>query len=67
MLCSFVLVWVWFIARQRASQAEDALPVVWNAALLVALALLVWIFVRRLARVVKALRENSSIQRRSRN
>jgi type VI protein secretion system component VasK len=64
---SFVLVWAWFIARQRALGAEEALAPGWNIALLVAVALLVWVFVRRLTRVVRALRENNPAQRRNRN
>lgn len=56
MLASFILLWVWFLQRQKALAANESLSWGWNVALLVAFGVLVWVFVRRMGRVLKALK-----------
>ena len=51
---SFGLVWAWFLARGTKSAT------VWNAVLLLAVAALILVFVRRMRRIIAALREQSS-------
>ena len=58
LLLSFVGVWLYFLARQRALLAGGALPQWANLPLLALLAALVWVFVRRIRRVTRAMREN---------
>ena len=53
---SFVLLWGWFLAQKAAEHAHKPLPMLWNAALLLALATLIVITVRRVKRVQRALR-----------
>lgn len=65
---SFALVWAWFLARQAAYRGGAELSVVWNAILLLAVAALVAVLVRRLKRALAALREVHPAQRgRDRN
>ena len=52
---SFVLLWVWFIAYKGAEGSGTALPLWWHFFLLVAVALLVFVMVRRIKRLQQAL------------
>lgn len=62
MIASFALVWVYFLAFQSARRENLTPHVAWKLALLVAVGVLVWVFVRRLKRILAAL--NSQNKRR---
>jgi hypothetical protein len=53
---SFGLLWAWFIAYKGAERSNTALPLWWHFFLLVAIVLLVFVMVRRIKRLQKALR-----------
>ncbi len=55
MIASFALVWAYFLAFQSARRENLALHFGWNVALLLAVGLLIWVFVRRLKRILAAL------------
>ncbi len=57
MALSFVALWVWFLAYQNAGRAGEPLSLLWQAPLLISVALLVWIFVRRMRRALAGLKE----------
>lgn len=59
MIASFALVWAYFAAFQSAKRVGGALHFGWNLALLAALGILIWVFVRRLKRVLKALKSQN--------
>lgn len=63
MVLSFVLLWVWFLARQSAIRGGEALHIGWNAALLLAVVALVVVLVRRMKRTLTSLREIDPAQR----
>lgn len=52
---SFVLLWAWFIAYKVAEGANEALPLWWHFFLLVAVGLLVFVMLRRIKRLQRAL------------
>ena len=54
---SFVVLWVWFIARQLAYRNNDAFSPLWQIPLFISLGLLIWIFIRRMRRTLSALKE----------
>lgn len=55
---SFLVVWAWFLARQIAQRAPGGqLNVIWQVPLIIALAALVVVTVRRLQRVKQAFRD----------
>lgn len=54
---SFVLIWGWFVARQAALRNGESLHTAWWAAMLLAIAALIVVLVRRLKRTLAALRE----------
>ena len=63
MFLSFLALWAWWLARQAQGRlagglTEHPLSLAWNGLLLVSLAVLVVVFVRRMSRVQTALREN---------
>jgi hypothetical protein len=64
MVGSFILIWVYFLARQGALKAGSELSFVWNAALLVAVAALIVVFIRRLKRTLASLRDADPAKRR---
>jgi hypothetical protein len=53
---SFILIWVWFLARQSAQRTDSALWPGWAVLLWISVALLAIIMVRRILRVRRALR-----------
>ena len=53
---SFVLLWGWFLAQKAAERDHAPLPILWHAALILALVLLAFITIRRIKRVQRALR-----------
>jgi membrane protein implicated in regulation of membrane protease activity len=53
---SFVLLWVWWLARQAALRAGETQPWWWQGVLLLALLALLFVLARRGRRVVRALR-----------
>ncbi len=55
MIVSFALVWAYFLAFQGARRENLALHFSWKIALLVAVGALIFIFVRRVRRIVAAL------------
>ena len=55
MIGSFVLLWVWFIAYKVAERAHASLPAWWHFFLAAAVALLVFVMVRRIKRLQEAL------------
>ena len=57
MALSFVAIWVWWLARQNAYKTQTEFSGAWNLFLLAVVGLLVWVFVRRLARTMAAIRE----------
>jgi hypothetical protein len=63
MALSFVLLWVWFLARQSAIRNGESMHVAWNAAMLLAVVALVVILVRRFKRTLEGLREVHPAQR----
>jgi membrane protein implicated in regulation of membrane protease activity len=56
MIGSFLLLWAWFLARSAAQRANAPLQLYWQGALVVALLALVYVTVRRIRRVQRALR-----------
>ena len=52
---SFVLLWVWFVAFKGAERSGTSLPVWWYFFLAVAVILLVFVMVRRIQRLQRAL------------
>jgi uncharacterized membrane-anchored protein len=60
MIAAFVLLWLWFGARSSALKANVDLDKSWTAALLVALAAMAFITVRRVQRFKRALEESSA-------
>lgn len=62
MIGSFALVWAYFLAFQAARAAKTTPHFAWKIALLVAIGVLIWVFVRRLKRILAAL--NSQNKRR---
>lgn len=52
---SFVLLWVWFIAYKGAERAHASLPLWWHFFLAVAIGLLLFVMVRRIQRLQRAL------------
>lgn len=55
MIASFALVWAYFLAFQGARRENLSLHFGWKIALLLAVGALIWIFVRRLKRILAAL------------
>ncbi len=55
MIVSFALVWAYFLAFQSARRNGLAPHFGWNLALMAALGVLVWVFVRRLKRILAAI------------
>ncbi len=55
MVLSFALVWIYFLAFQSARRENLAPHFAWNIALLAAVGVLIWVFVRRLKRILAAL------------
>ncbi len=60
---SFVLIWVWFLARQAALRNDQSLHGAWHLGLLLVVGALVWVLVRRLKRTLAALRDVHPAQR----
>ena len=58
MVISFVDVWLYFVARHRAIASGTALPVWMSVFLILLLLALVWVFVRRLQRIGRAMKES---------
>ena len=57
LVISFLLLWAWFLMRQSVYRAGGQ-PSIWLSLPLVFIfAALAWVFVRRLRRVVRAMRE----------
>lgn len=57
-LClSFVYLWIWWLARQKAYRDVTEFPLYWSLGLGLVVALLVLIFVRRSQRTLRAMRE----------
>ncbi len=54
---SFVVLWVWFVARQSALKAGQTPSQLWQIPLVVSVIVLVWIFVRRMKRALSGLKE----------
>lgn len=52
---SFALLWAWFIAFKGAERTNTALPLWWHFFLAVAVVLLVFVMVRRIKRLQRAL------------
>jgi Na+-transporting NADH:ubiquinone oxidoreductase subunit NqrE len=61
---SFVLIWMYFLARQGALRAGSELSFGWNVALLAVVAALIVVFVRRLKRTLASLRDADPARRR---
>lgn len=55
MIGSFALVWAYFLAFQAARGTKTPPHFGWKLALLAAIGVLVWVFVRRLKRILAAL------------
>ncbi len=55
MIGSFVLVWAYFLAFGNAQAAKMTLHFGWKIALLAAVGVLIWVFIRRLRRILAAL------------
>lgn len=63
MALSFVALWAWFLAHQNAARAGEPLALAWQIPLLVSVALLIWIFVRRTKRAMQGIKAVSPAQR----
>ena len=63
MALSFVALWAWFLAYQNAARAGESLSYLWQIPLFVSLALLLWIFVRRLKRALAAIKSVNPARR----
>jgi hypothetical protein len=61
MFASFAMLWAWFLAKQSAARSGTDLWPGWIGLQVLALALLVFITVRRIIRVRDALRENTKL------
>lgn len=57
MALSFVVLWVWFLARQAAFRAGGTPSVLWQIPLVVSVIVLAWIFVRRMKRALSGLKD----------
>ena len=57
MVGSFVALWVWYLLRQSAYRAEQPPSPLGSLLLVAALPLLLWVFTRRMQRVLKTLHE----------
>lgn len=57
MAASFAALWAWFMAYLSASRTGDSPSTLWQIPLAVSLALLIWIFVRRMKRALAGLKE----------
>ncbi len=53
---SFLLLWAWWLARQAALRANESPSWWWQAILVLSLLALLFVMVRRMQRVVRALR-----------
>ena len=56
MALSFAALWAWFMAYLSASRAGESASVLWQIPLAVSLAVLIWIFVRRMKRALLGLK-----------
>ncbi len=57
LVISFLLLWAWFLVRQSVYRA-GGVPSIWlSLPLVFILGALAWVFIRRLRRVVRAMRE----------
>ncbi len=57
-IVSFVLLWTWLLSRVRARLPLGApIGAIWTAIQLLSVAALVWVFLRRMARVRRAIKE----------
>ncbi len=63
MALSFVALWAWFMAYLSASRPGGSLSAWWQVPLAVSLAVLIWIFVRRMKRALAGLKEVHPAQR----
>ena len=63
MALSFVALWTWFMAYLSASRPGGSLSVLWQVPLVISLAVLIWIFVRRMKRALAGLKEVHPAQR----
>lgn len=57
MAASFVVLWVWFIARQLAFRAGEVPSALWQIPLIISVVVLALIFVRRMKRALLGLKE----------
>ena len=57
MASSFVVLWVWFIARQLAYRNNEVFSQLWQIPLFISLGLLIWVFIRRMRRALAGLKE----------
>ncbi|RYG69599.1 hypothetical protein EON80_09505 [bacterium] len=64
MVGSFLLIWAYYLARQKANMSGDGLHIAWNVALGAAVVALVVIFIRRLQRTLVLLRSSGAARRR---
>ena len=60
---SFAALWAWFMAYLSASRPGESLSVLWQIPLFVSLAVLIWIFVRRMKRALAGLKAVHPAQR----
>ena len=59
---SFVLIWVWYLARQAAYRSPNgSFSILWQVPLIVALVALIVVTVRRVKRVQRALRGDDEV------
>lgn len=63
MALSFAALWAWFMAYLSASRTGESPSVLWQIPLVVSLAVLIWIFVRRMKRALAGLKEVHPAQR----
>lgn len=57
LLLSFMLLWVWWLARHAAQKAGSDLAVGWQVVMVGAVAVLLFVFIRRTKRAVGAMRD----------
>ncbi len=57
MALSFAALWAWFMAYLSASRTGESPSAWWQIPLVVSLAVLIWIFVRRMKRALAGLKE----------
>ncbi len=55
---SFVLMWVWYLARQSVYRAGGVPSSWWHLILVGVFVALLWVFVRRVKRVTQAMKDN---------